>query len=211
MGNDRSRERAIEKKAEIDRILNKPERKRTKLEKQFLETALTAKQRKNEGDRLRRQRIKMMGKSAARKGNNQGHPPYSSGGADSISMSPLPSHQFGSGYQGAASYPSPRHASAGVLETSSSGAAPVGGVALPFIPPPQQYNDPQTSPQGRSQLHLPQNSSQVEQRRHPDGSMSISIGGNRTNEDIGDIDQMLLYGENGEGDVVSEQPNETEV
>lgn len=204
--NDRSRERAIEKKSEIDRILNKPERKRTKLEKQFLETALTAKQRKNEGDRLRRQRIKMMGK----KGDGRGNVAYSGGG--DIPMSPLPS-QFGSGYPGAAAaYPSPRHAAAtGALEASGGGSAAGPGVPLPFIPPPQQYNDPQSSPQARSQLHLPQNSSQVEQRRHPDGSMSISIGGSRPNEEVGDMAQMLLYGENGEGEGNPDQSNEAEV
>lgn len=200
--NDRSRERAIEKKTEIDRILNKPERKRTKLEKQFLETALTAKQRKNEGDRLRRQRIKMMGKKSGRE--NIGY----SSSAD-IPMSPLPS-QFGSGYPGATAYPSPRHASAtGALEAPGGGSAAGGGVPLPFIPPQQQYSDSQSSPHARSQLHLPQNSSQVEQRRHPDGSMSISIGGSRSNDEVGEMAQMLLYGENGEGDAA--QADETEV
>uniref|UniRef100_A0A7S1E1C8 Uncharacterized protein n=1 Tax=Thalassionema nitzschioides TaxID=33649 RepID=A0A7S1E1C8_9STRA len=207
--NDRSRERAIEKKSEIDRILNKPDRKRTKLEKQFLETALTAKQRKNEGDRLRRQRIKMMGKKSGSRGNLS----YGSGSGD-IPMSPLPS-QFGSGgYSGAATYPSPRHASAtGALEASGGSAATTpGGVPLPFIPPQQQYNDPSQSPHARSQLHLPQNSSQVEQRRHPDGSMSISIGVSRNNpnDDVGEMAQMLLYGENGEGEVVADQSSNTE-
>lgn len=204
--NDRSRERAIEKKTEIDRILNKPERKRTKLEKQFLETALTAKQRKNEGDRLRRQRIKMSGKPSPGM-EVRGGPAFR---PDSIPMSPLPSHQFGPAFPGAPAYPSPRHASAsGILETPVGGA-PATGVPLPFIPP-SQFSDPQPSPQGRSQLHLPQHSSQVEQRRHPDGSMSISIGGSRASDEMGDMAQILLYGENGEGDGVTDQDDETEV
>jgi len=190
--NDRSRERAIEKKTEIDRILNKPERKRSKLEKQFLETALTAKQRKNEGDRLRRQRIKMMGKRVG----GQDRSPMEG-------MSPMaPLQQFGSGFPGA--YPSPRHGSAtGILEAPvGNSAAAVGGVPLPFVPASQH---------GRSQLHLPQNSSQVEQRRHPDGSMTISIGGSRGNDEMGDMAQMLLYGENGEPDADAEDTDETEV
>lgn len=59
--NDRSRERALEKKAEIDRLLQKSVNGRSKIEKHFLENALGAKRRKNEGDRLRRQRIKELG------------------------------------------------------------------------------------------------------------------------------------------------------
>jgi len=52
--NNRSRERALEKKAEVARILDKPERKRTKLEIAFLDVELNARSRKNEGDRIRR-------------------------------------------------------------------------------------------------------------------------------------------------------------
>lgn len=59
--NNRSRERALEKKAEIERILAKPECERTKEELDCLEIANAAKKRKNEGDRLRRERLKSMG------------------------------------------------------------------------------------------------------------------------------------------------------
>lgn len=59
--NNRSRERALEKKAEIERILAKPEIERTKEEMDCLEIANAAKKRKNEGDRLRRERLKSMG------------------------------------------------------------------------------------------------------------------------------------------------------
>lgn len=168
--NDRSRERAIEKKSEIDRILNKPERKRTKIERQFLETALTAKQRKNEGDRLRRQRIKASGRKGQNDSDASVRPKYN---RPEIPMSPLPSHQYpppGSHYP----YASPRGAS------EASG----GGVPLPFVPPAREQ---------RSQLHLPQHSAQVEQRRHPDGSMTISIGGSR-GEEMGDM--LMMYGDN---------------
>jgi hypothetical protein len=59
--NDRSRDRALENKEEIDRILAKPEKKRTRIENQFLENALGSKKRKNQGDRLRRSRLKSLG------------------------------------------------------------------------------------------------------------------------------------------------------
>lgn len=59
--NNRSRERALEKKAELDRITAKPENERTPEEKEILDIAVNAKKRKNEGDRLRRERIKKMG------------------------------------------------------------------------------------------------------------------------------------------------------
>jgi hypothetical protein len=54
--NDRSRERDWRKKEEIDRILAKPDKKRTKIEPSWKRHCL-AKTRKNEGDRLRRQRF----------------------------------------------------------------------------------------------------------------------------------------------------------
>lgn len=59
--NNRSRERAMEKKAEVERILAKPECERTKEELEAIDTAKAAKKRKNEGDRLRRERLKSMG------------------------------------------------------------------------------------------------------------------------------------------------------
>ena len=54
--NERSRERSMQKKAETDRILSKPEHKRTKLDSDFLFVTLSQKHRKNEGDRNRRRR-----------------------------------------------------------------------------------------------------------------------------------------------------------
>eukprot|EP00578_Thalassiosira_sp_NH16_P019827 CAMPEP_0181096084 /NCGR_PEP_ID=MMETSP1071-20121207/10847_1 /TAXON_ID=35127 /ORGANISM="Thalassiosira sp., Strain NH16" /LENGTH=498 /DNA_ID=CAMNT_0023178475 /DNA_START=85 /DNA_END=1582 /DNA_ORIENTATION=- len=59
--NNRSRERALEKKAELERITAKPEDERTPQETEILNIAVNAKRRKNEGDRLRRERIKKMG------------------------------------------------------------------------------------------------------------------------------------------------------
>lgn len=183
--NDRSRERALEKKEEIDRILAKPEKKRSKIEKQFLEGALSAKKRKNEGDRLRRQRLKELGLSAKAVGLKpgisargpmqpyRGMPPHPYGAMGEIPMSPMPpmgaQHPMQSpeGYAAATAspgmgpnvgYPSPQPASqTGVIETPGrSDSAP-----LPYIPGQQGYDA----------------QSRVAQRRHPDGSMSISIGG----------------------------------
>ena len=59
--NDRSRIRALEKKAEIERIMSIPENERTEEEMKLFETTMSAKRRKNEGDRLRRERLKNMG------------------------------------------------------------------------------------------------------------------------------------------------------
>mmetsp|Transcript_5556 Transcript_5556/g.11677 ORF Transcript_5556/g.11677 Transcript_5556/m.11677 type:complete len:533 (-) Transcript_5556:593-2191(-) len=75
--NERSRERAIEKKMEIERILAKPEKKRTKQDKETLEIAMKAKQRKNEGDRQRRERIKiekLKTQPAVQRGRPRKHP-----------------------------------------------------------------------------------------------------------------------------------------
>lgn len=196
--NDRSRERALEKKEEIDRILAKPEKKRSKIERQFLETALSAKKRKNEGDRLRRQRLKELGLSSKSGGGKPGvtargplpsqyphgqppagssHPGYGHHpGMGDIPMSPLPSlphhHHppyhpmqspggFGSpGMMPGMGYPSPHR---------RGPATPGRSDVMPYMPPPQAYD--QSSPGQRP----PQN--RVEQRRNPDGSMSIQIGG----------------------------------
>lgn len=94
-----------------------------------------------------------------------------------------------------------------------------GGQAqlLPFIPPSQEY-DGQTPSPSMDQIHLSQHSSRVEQRRNPDGSMSISIGGRSTggssfggetrlhqpseeqsSVNISDVSHLLLYNDN-EGD-----------
>jgi len=56
--NERSRELAIEKKQRMDEIMLKPESEWTQEEKAFIEETMTAKYRKNLGDRLRRKRIK---------------------------------------------------------------------------------------------------------------------------------------------------------
>lgn len=219
--NNRSRERAIEKKTEIDRILNKPERKRSKLERQFLETALTAKQRKNEGDRLRRQRLKVLGKN--RLGQEDGQPNSEGGtagyGMPEIPVSPLPPHQPmpSPGFPNInfPSPPNPRRSGAAPAPGVSETPGRTGGAAqlpLSFIPPNQQFVG--TNSPARSQLHLPQHSSQVEQRRHPDGSMTISIGGrggppfggevppspDESNGavNMSDMSHLLLYGDNGE-------------
>ena len=198
--NDRSRERALEKKEEIDRILAKPEKKRTKIEKQFLETALSAKKRKNEGDRLRRQRLKELGLSTKGTGikpgvsargplpqhyQAPGHHPHQHmyhphmmhmGHPGEIPMSPMPSMPPHYGH-----YPhSPgTFASPGMMANmgfSPQGRRPGGPPGtpgrhehMPYMPPHPGY-DAHSPPR-----HPPP--SRVEQRRNPDGSMSIQIGG----------------------------------
>ena len=233
--NDRSRERAIEKKSEVERILSKPESKRTKIENDFLETALSAKQRKNQGDRLRRQRIKQMKRAQARAEGEYAHRVASVGfssGMSDIPMSPLPT-------PGGSHHPSmtsPSMASPGMGITFPSptntrrlpqgGSRPGSGVPLPFVPPNQVGYGTGDSPAARSQLHMPQSSSRVEQRRHPDGSMTISIGGRNSaeggsayaegaegsgqppspdggsntggNVNLSDVSQLLMYGDNNE-------------
>lgn len=217
--NDRSRERALEKKEEIDRILSKPEKKRSKIERQFLETALSAKQRKNEGDRLRRQRLKDLGISSKGTGVKPGisargplppqyqqhamprqhpymhaMPPPGHHHMQDIPMSPLPTmphhhHHHGMtspggfGSPGMMPYPSPRSRS--LLNTPSR---PPGPNSMPYMPPPQAY-DHHSPDRGQSL-------SRVEQRRNPDGSMSISIGGGRGGE--------RSYGGDGRGGLMLE-------
>ena len=65
--------RVIEKRERLKAILAKPESQRTIFEKEYLETQTARKKRKNEGDRLRRSRIKklapMLGEKAAKKSN----------------------------------------------------------------------------------------------------------------------------------------------
>lgn len=200
--NDRSRERALEKKEEIDRILAKPEKKRTKIEKQFLETALSAKKRKNEGDRLRRSRLKDLGLSTKGTGVKPGVsargplPPQYQGAAPGygghhmapppgdIPMSPLPSvppHHYGHPYpQSPGTFVSPglmnmgfsprRHATPGRHDPS-----------MPYMPGPHGYDGRSPDPSGTRGSHGQPSSSRVEQRRNPDGSVSISIGGSNTN------------------------------
>jgi hypothetical protein len=239
--NDRSRERALEKKEEIDRILAKPEKKRTKIEKQFLDNALSAKKRKNEGDRLRRQRLKEMGlaaKGAAMKAAAMARaarhgyatyppPPYGYGGPP---MSPMPMgyaqhpHMQSPGGFGSppGMYPSPgvpQH-----QQQHGGGRGPPGGPpgtpqggGMPYMPPRESYGDiPSNSPSPyQTNPHGVPGGGRVEQRRHADGSMSISIGGGAGGEggpgdggppgvgnggdpNISDVSHLLLY-DNGEG------------
>lgn len=194
--NDRSRERALEKKEEIDRILAKPEKKRTKIEKQFLETALSAKKRKNEGDRLRRQRLKELGLSTKGTGVKPGVsargplPPQYQGGPPpgyhmppppgDIPMSPLPSvppHHYGHPYQQSpGQFGSPGMMNMG-FSPRRQGTPGRHEPPMPYMPGPQYEGQ---SPGPRT--HMPP-SSRVEQRRNPDGSMSISIGGGAPPQD----------------------------
>ena len=58
--NGRSRERAVERKREMDRIMKKPESEWTNEEKEFVEETMIAKYKKNEGDRMRRKKLKEM-------------------------------------------------------------------------------------------------------------------------------------------------------
>ena len=201
--NERSRDRAIEKKSEIERILSKPEKRRTKTEKITLDIAMKAKARKNEGDRIRRERIKMMGlKGKGISVSVRGRPrrtlgpdgqpipydssiPYAPGmDPNTVPMSPVPLHSpgpaFGSpgmmfapspgrpgmppghgGYMPPHGHPSPPH-----------GYPPHGHHGMPHPGgPPGQHGAPPR------QLHMPaQAGGAVQQQRHPDGSLTISIG-----------------------------------
>ena len=226
--NDRSRERALEKKEEIDRILAKPEKKRTKIEKQFLETALGAKKRKNEGDRLRRQRLKELGISTKGTGikpgisargplpaqYSRGGPPHHQQqhpyhmphpGMQDIPMSPLPSmphHHHGMASPGGFASPGMMP---GMGFPSPSHRAPRGTPGrMPYMPPSQAYDATQSPPQNPP-------ASRVEQRRNPDGSMSISIGGGAGPsfggearmpgaEEQDEVSGLLLENENGYND-----------
>jgi hypothetical protein len=110
-----------------------------------------------------------------------GHPMGGMGmGMGEIPMSPLPTmphHQhhhmpmqspgFGSpGMMPHLGYPSP-----GRRPMGTPGRGPEG---MPYFPGPHAYDH--ASPAQRGQLPMPMNS-RVEQRRNPDGSMSIQIGG----------------------------------
>ena len=59
--NHRTKQRAAEKKALIEGILSKPEHERNVEEVQILQQHLAKRARKNEGDRLRRIKMKEMG------------------------------------------------------------------------------------------------------------------------------------------------------
>jgi len=56
--NGRSRERAMERKSEYDKIISAPEKSWTKEQKLFVQETMVAKYKKNEGDRMRRKRLK---------------------------------------------------------------------------------------------------------------------------------------------------------
>ena len=114
-------------------------------------------------------------------------------------------------------FPSPQHSrrppGSGVVETPGR---PRGDHApLPFIPPAQSYDGLGESPSAHVQHP---HSSRVEHRRHADGSMSISIGGDRSADgssfggetrlpgteeqsmNISDVSHLLLYSDNGDGE-----------
>lgn len=249
--NDRSRERAIEKKTEIERILTKPEKKRTKIERDFLETALYAKQRKNQGDRLRRQRIKQQKMAAQVSGGDESYGMAShrvtsvgfTSAMSEIPMSPLPtSGPLHPSMASPATFTSPSIMPNIAFPSPPTARRPPGGpgsLEVPrgarsqpqaFVPTSQQFGTGD-SPTTGSQLHMPQSSPSVEQRRHPDGSMTISIGrkaaggptygeagegppspdtsaSNAGNVNLSDVSQMLLYGENSEEQEGQEQEQE---
>eukprot|EP00588_Corethron_pennatum_P036264 CAMPEP_0194345336 /NCGR_PEP_ID=MMETSP0171-20130528/104796_1 /TAXON_ID=218684 /ORGANISM="Corethron pennatum, Strain L29A3" /LENGTH=665 /DNA_ID=CAMNT_0039112303 /DNA_START=297 /DNA_END=2293 /DNA_ORIENTATION=- len=87
--NVRSRQRAMEKKAEVERILATPLSKRGERDIDALNVTLAAKRRKNEGDRIRREKIKEENNK-----NNQVQSKFSPGpGPDVISSGVRPSPQ----------------------------------------------------------------------------------------------------------------------
>lgn len=234
--NDRSRERALEKKEEIDRILAKPEKKRTKIEKQFLETALSAKKRKNEGDRLRRQRLKELGLSSKGTGIKPGisargplPPQYQGGGGgrhfSDIPMSPLPTmphhHHSPGGFGSPGMMPFPgsphgrRPPPGPPTGEGTPGRQPEDG-QMPYMPESGEQGEGAPAP-----VSGDGDNSRVEQRQNPDGSMSISIGGNNRDGEsyqqgsdgdpgISDVSHLLLnendYG--GDSGDVGEQSSE---
>jgi len=180
--------------------------------------------------------------SAGQGGQVQSHPGQSHPGRthfSDIPMSPLPTvpphHPMvqspGGGFASPGmmtniTFPSPSQTrrsggtSHGGLETPrgrDEGGSGAQSQMLPFIPPSQTY-DGHTSPPPRGQMHLAQHSSRVEQRRNPDGSMSISIGGRgsggtsfggearlqggeeQSSVNISDVSHLLLYSDNGDGE-----------
>ena len=141
-------------------------------------------------------------------------------------------------------YPSPQQArrppAPGQGPMDTPGRPPQGGGApLPFIPPSQQYESQgsPTSARGPQPSQPTQQQSQhqdsaagssiVEQRRNPDGSMSISIGGGGStggsslggdarmpgteeqpsSVNISDVSHLLLYSDNGEEGGEREESN----
>jgi hypothetical protein len=166
------------------------------------------------------------------------HHPYG-GHMGEIPMSPMPPmaghHTFQSpggfgspGMMHGMGFPSPQHRGRpggsgppGAMETP--GRAPGPGAALPYMPPAQSF-DPNRSPNTyppheQHQAHDQHPQSRVEQRRNPDGSMSISIGGGgsasasafggeaklpgteeQSSMNISDVSHLLLYDNGDDGD-----------
>jgi len=210
--NERSRERAIEKKCGVERVLAIPEDQRTEEDNLNLHIALKAKLRKNEGDRMRRERIKKMGLKSGTPSRSRGRPKKqqpkeADSSKESEATSPLqqrlphsetsltsPSVFMSPGLMPSIGFPSP--ASYAAEGGRSQGSAAVQQMQIPMIPGDASLESSSWS----QQLHLPQRSSQVQQRRHPDGSMTVSIFGakaDRTNaaaqgdgEDVGNTAEL---------------------
>lgn len=149
------------------------------------------------------------------------HMPHPYGHVGEIPMSPMPpmaGHHMQSpggfvspGMMPGMGYPSPQPgrrpgtAGPGAMETPGRAGAGQGGASLPYIPPAQAYDaqSPQNNQHAFSQHQHA--GSRVEHRRHPDGSMSISIGGGsgangtQGSEDqppsmnMTDVSHLLLY------------------
>jgi hypothetical protein len=110
-------------------------------------------------------------------------------------------------------FPSPQHARRPEAGDTPGRSGP--GQQLPYIPPTQAYDSrvagsPNAGQQGGDQQYAQHGaSSRVEQRRHPDGSMSISIGGGEAGgssfggetgmPDSNEISDLLIYNDGGEG------------
>jgi len=99
-----------------------------------------------------------------------------------IPMSPLPMPHHHGGMASPGGFGSP-----GMMQfpSPSRGRAPHAtpvrhGGSMPYMPAPQAYDSQHSPSSGAHHPHQPPgglHASRVEQRRNPDGSMSISIGG----------------------------------
>jgi hypothetical protein len=218
---------------EIDRILAKPEKKRTKIEKQFLDNALSAKKRKNEGDRNRRQRLKQMGvpaklglKGALARGAHLRPnypypypPPYGGPHMGEIPMSPMPpmghhmhhhSHMqspggFGSpGMMPPMGYPSPQRRGPPGHPGGMETPGKSGGTPMPYMPPGQVYEGHGSPSNVGGQGHT----AEIRQRQNADGSVSIQIGSSEPNAGGEGSDQG--GGPYNLNDLLGEESGETE-
>jgi hypothetical protein len=88
--------------------LAKPEHRRSKIEKQFLNRTMSAKHRKNEGDRLRRQRLKQLGIGRANSTIGKNKPKISARGPLPPELQHLETPPRGGGVAGA-TYPPPHY------------------------------------------------------------------------------------------------------